>query len=340
MTVSPDVDPSGRHGAAQANAPAAIEDPAETEPPAEVPVLAVTLRPSKPKQESTAAPSKTDVADGRTPSSSEEPAEQEAGIESTGGPILPPPPPAVAAGGGTARPGKDSGAATKTAEAFDAELAGSNLELAKGALAGFDAVPLSRTPAATEESADANRKEGDEMRTGVQRTDAAQAARGPSPTESSKVLALKATSHWTGPPPKPGGTERFALDRLAFCTEVMGFGQFESAAPDSLRPGREALLYAEIAGFGSREVDGFFETCLSSLITLETTSGQVVAPVEFKDVVDRCQSRRHDFFCHYTFMLPPDLAAGSYVLRLTVKDLISDETAERTLDLVVAPAKP
>lgn len=162
--------------------------------------------------------------------------------------------------------------------------------------------------------------------------------------KESKVIALKPTD-----PASIAGLPRAAekatagkltLDRLVFCQQIFGFGDIEPAQPDSLRPGEQALLYAEVKGFSSKEIEGRYETVLSGMITLESTSGQVVAPIEFRDVVDHCLARRTDFFSHYSFTLPANLAPGPYVLRLTIKDLHGGETAQARRDFVVHPPKP
>ena len=123
------------------------------------------------------------------------------------------------------------------------------------------------------------------------------------------------------------------IDRLQFAREISGFGMIEPAPAESLRPGAQVLLYVEVRNFLSKEVEGRFETNLASLISIESLDGTIAAPIEFKDVVDRCQTKRTDFFCHYTFLLPEKSPAGRYILRLTLKDLFSGETTEKTLEL-------
>lgn len=161
-------------------------------------------------------------------------------------------------------------------------------------------------------------------------------------TKEKVVIALKPSQDELGKaaPAKndlvaPPSLNALALDRLAFCTQVLGFGDIQPLARVGLTPGEQVLLYVEVRHFQSKDVGGKFETSLASLITFEGPDGTIVAPVEFRDVVDHCQTRRHDFYCHYTFTIPETLKPGSYRLRLTVRDHHGGQTASQTVPLVV-----
>lgn len=130
----------------------------------------------------------------------------------------------------------------------------------------------------------------------------------------------------------------FTIERVLFCQEVHGFGAYELAPADSIRIGKQVLVYCELAGFHSQKTAAGHETHLASMITLETTAGDVVAPIEFRELVDLCQTQRHDFFCHYGFVVPRTLPAGAYVLRVTIRDLHGGQTAEQTTAVTLQPA--
>lgn len=122
--------------------------------------------------------------------------------------------------------------------------------------------------------------------------------------------------------------EPVLVEKLTLCRQILGFGKVEPFASKVLHPGQQVLLYAEIANFESVQMDEVFETELASVATIETEHGTVVAPVEFDPVVDRSESKRTDFYCHYRFQLPESLMPGDYVLRLRVKDLHRGEFGE------------
>ncbi|MFO0947308.1 MAG: hypothetical protein U1D30_15450 [Planctomycetota bacterium] len=128
----------------------------------------------------------------------------------------------------------------------------------------------------------------------------------------------------------------FDIGNLRFCREVAGFGDTKPLTAESIASGRFLLLYAEVYNFSSHEDQGSFVSSFASELCVEKSTGELVHRVAFPDIVDHCETKRHDFFCHYTFALPETVSPGKYVLRLKIKDLDSGDSAERTMDFVVA----
>lgn len=160
------------------------------------------------------------------------------------------------------------------------------------------------------------------------------------PTE--EVVALKPSSQepagvgeLLAPPtptlPATAQDEPLMVRRLTLCRQVHGFGKIEPFTAEALYAGQQVLVYAEIDNFLSKQIGSVYETQLASLATIETPDGAVLTPVEFDPVVDRSESQRTDFFCHYRFRLPESLTPGEYVLRLRVKDLQRGEFGEGQL---------
>lgn len=123
----------------------------------------------------------------------------------------------------------------------------------------------------------------------------------------------------------------FEVDRVAFCTQVLGFGEIERMPAENLTPGRPVLVYCEVRNFASTMKDGMYETSLLSQLTLENAQGATAARFDFDPIVDRCLTKRTDFYCHYTFALPKSIPPGSYLLRLKAKDLAAGKQAETTM---------
>lgn len=128
----------------------------------------------------------------------------------------------------------------------------------------------------------------------------------------------------------------FDVGNLRFCREVAGFGDTKPLPAELISRGRYLLLYAEVYNFSCQEEHGRFVSSFASELFVETPTGDLVHRIPFPDIVDHCETRRHDFFCHYTFALPETISPGKYVLRLKIKDMDSGETAERTMDFLVA----
>jgi hypothetical protein len=142
-----------------------------------------------------------------------------------------------------------------------------------------------------------------------------------------------------------------SLDRVCFCKKIDGFGQFEPVpASHSFQPGSEGRpgdrvhVYAELRNFGSRLNDGQYETTLASTLEIRDMQNRQVVALNLGSCVDRCQSRRQDYFLNVQFHVPPKLPAGVYTLQVVVEDQTpgaegdkASRTATRTLSFRVGP---
>ncbi|WP_145261161.1 hypothetical protein [Planctomycetes bacterium Pan216] len=158
------------------------------------------------------------------------------------------------------------------------------------------------------------------------------------PTEPSPGLTMNSPGEMPASPKDGSDDADLVLDNTKLCKQIKGFGSVVPTTSDQLRPGQQLLVYTEVKNFASSPAGSGFETSLASKITIETADGTVLHPMEFDNIHDRCQTKRHDFYCHYTFILPSHLPAGNYLLRLKVKDLKTDSMGERTLAFSIAPA--
>jgi hypothetical protein len=143
-----------------------------------------------------------------------------------------------------------------------------------------------------------------------------------------------------------------SLDRVCFCKKIDGFGQFE-AVPASHpfqpgsegRPGDRVHVYAELRNFTSRLNDGQYETTLASTLKILDIQNREVVALNLGSCVDRCLSRRQDYFLNVQFHVPPKLPAGVYTLQVVVEDQTpgaagdkASRTAMRTLSFRVGAA--
>ena len=126
------------------------------------------------------------------------------------------------------------------------------------------------------------------------------------------------------------------LDRVCFCRRIDGFGQFEKLPevhqfqPGSEgRPGDRVHVYAELRNFGSRPNDGMYETTLSSSLRIVDLHNKEVVVLNLGSCVDRCKSRRQDYFLNVQFHVPPKLPAGIYTLHIVVEDQTLGVTGDR-----------
>jgi hypothetical protein len=153
------------------------------------------------------------------------------------------------------------------------------------------------------------------------------------PSDPARVLHDEAITQSSDCQP----AESLSIDNLSLCTQVFGFGRVANMPASMVHPGQQMLLYAEAREFASRAGPNVYETTLKGAIVIENERGEPVASFDFDPIVDECANRRTDFFCHFTFSLPPSVGPGNYVARLQVTDLISGASDERTLPFVVYP---
>ena len=135
------------------------------------------------------------------------------------------------------------------------------------------------------------------------------------------------------------------LEQCAFCTEVLGFGQY-TPAQTPFEPGQQVLIYCEIDNYSLRQTETAgqgkqFVAELQGQYSIVDSRNQVVYQYQYQPITDRSQRRRQDFYMFFPVTLPR-LAAGQYRLQLSIEDLVGKKVASSRQDLVfdVAPGTP
>ncbi len=129
------------------------------------------------------------------------------------------------------------------------------------------------------------------------------------------------------------------IRRACFCHRINNFGNYETFPRDEFRPGQPVLVYAEIQNFRSELAGplGYrtrLRTALEILPGTEMGNAAGVIPIERRDfpaTEDLCRSERTDYFHSYRLDLPSQLSPGRYVLRLTITDELSGQSAAAEL---------
>lgn len=122
----------------------------------------------------------------------------------------------------------------------------------------------------------------------------------------------------------------------AFCTKVVGFGNYEPVKNHVFVRGRPALLYFEVRDFVCRPTKGGrYEYHLACQLTLLDRAGRTAGKLFNSDRAFFARSRLRD--CHWpiTFMMPRDIFAGDYVLKITLTDRLKNQVAEERVALKV-----
>jgi hypothetical protein len=133
--------------------------------------------------------------------------------------------------------------------------------------------------------------------------------------------------------------DKLTLPRFALATAVDSFGSF-TPAPDSFTSGaaQRLVMYCEVANFVSKADGGKFHTQLTQQETLFTDDGLVIYRASPATVDDVCLNQRRDFYVAKRITLPENLAAGKYVLRITVTDTLANRVAQADVPITMTAA--
>jgi hypothetical protein len=126
------------------------------------------------------------------------------------------------------------------------------------------------------------------------------------------------------------------IRNVAFCRQILYFGNYDRFPRDEFRPGQEVLLYAEIENFKSEPTaDGQYRTLLRSSLEILSPSGEVRKQIDFPATEDLCRNYRRDYFHNYQFTIPDRLPLGPHVLKLSVFDELSGKMTTYSANFLV-----
>lgn len=126
------------------------------------------------------------------------------------------------------------------------------------------------------------------------------------------------------------------IRNLAFCREIVYYGNYVRFPRDEFHPGDPVLLYAEIENFKSDlTVDGQYRTLIRSTVEILSPSGEVRWHKEFPAPQDLCANYRRDYFLNFQFDISDRLPIGPHVLKLTAFDELSGKMVSQSINFVV-----
>lgn len=128
------------------------------------------------------------------------------------------------------------------------------------------------------------------------------------------------------------------ITALSFCRKIDGFGHYEPVDAPSVRAGQPLLVYCEMSGLRYEEDrDGFRSRLSSRVEVIPAGGGDVVWSEALGTAEDLCRRRRRDYFVNYRIVTPARLAPGSYALRLSQTDLVSNRSVTADVPFTVKP---
>ena len=142
---------------------------------------------------------------------------------------------------------------------------------------------------------------------------------------------------------KLGRWAGLSISKAALCTDVYGFGRYETFDSYRFVAGRaqRMVVYIELERFGQREFLGpdgqaRFESKLSQRIELYHAADDLNAWNQPIDTVsDVTRNRLRDYYLTNMITLPANLGVGRYHLKVVVRDLVGERGAETIIPIEV-----
>ncbi len=117
---------------------------------------------------------------------------------------------------------------------------------------------------------------------------------------------------------------------LRLCRTVDNFGKYEAFDPPVRKPGQAVAIYCEIDGLRFEQAAGGFRTRLAGQLEIIPEAGGPPIHVQPLGTAEEvCKKRRRDYYVVYRLEFPKTLPPGDYRIRLTERDLASDQSATR-----------
>jgi hypothetical protein len=137
-----------------------------------------------------------------------------------------------------------------------------------------------------------------------------------------------------------GNVSDLAIPQYVICSinGVRGFGNYEPLSPAEFPAGQPIAIamYCEVQHLLSElRGDGRYHSELAMTTTVLTHAGDVVLEVNDNAITDASHTQRRDFFIARPLRLPPTLAPGSYVVKVTIKDKLGQKVAQNRASLRV-----
>lgn len=125
------------------------------------------------------------------------------------------------------------------------------------------------------------------------------------------------------------------IQRLMFCSRIDGFGRVAQFPTADFEPGQRILLYAGLRNFRSElTAEGKFRTEFSAEIEFRRAGDdESIETIRLPQILDECDEERTDYY--QSFELTAPALEGDYIVRITLQDLQSRQTATSELELSI-----
>jgi len=130
-------------------------------------------------------------------------------------------------------------------------------------------------------------------------------------------------------------TEQLEIQSLAFCTEIISYGQVKRFPTTRFAAGQKVILYCEIDNFVAEKTAEGYNTELQGSYEIFDDQGSKVAGQVLPTDRQRCDHYLRDYFIAYQMHLPAQLEAGKYRLELTMECVNGKKYGQGSLPLEI-----
>ena len=131
-------------------------------------------------------------------------------------------------------------------------------------------------------------------------------------------------------------TDSLEVRALAFCTEIISYGQIKPFEGNRFDANQQVILYCEIENFSAMKVDEGYETHLQGSYDIyDSDDNKVISQLLPADQQISANYLR-DYFIAYQMHLPDELEPGTYRLQLTMEDIQGKKYGQSSVPFEIA----
>ncbi len=122
---------------------------------------------------------------------------------------------------------------------------------------------------------------------------------------------------------------------LAFCSEVLGYGNYKRLPTQRFRPDQELLIYCELDNVVSKLAQEGYQTTLKGSYEIIDKDGVRIIEQALPAESETSKNQRRDVFIVYRIYMPSQIAPGKYQLRLTMEDGVAGKFGTGFVDFQI-----
>jgi hypothetical protein len=133
---------------------------------------------------------------------------------------------------------------------------------------------------------------------------------------------------------------RLTIQRSMLCDRIDGFGNVVAFPTSNFEPGQRVLVYTELQNFQSELTDdGKYRSEFAARIEfMREGDDEVLEKIQVLQIEDLCDVERTDYFQSFELTLPA--LEGKYRMRILLRDYLSQQVAESSLEFSVRSRNP